>query len=147
MAWSVEGRLPFVDHRVVEFGLGLPDCLKVDGRQGKTFLKHWAGRLLPDNHLWKKKRGFTVPIGQWLQGDYLHRLAEALSGNEGIRQWFRPEAVSVLLRRQQQHRDAAGNLMALLQFAIWHRLFIENPGTRPPPQIDPVQFLITDSHG
>ena len=147
MAWSVEGRLPFVDHRVVEFGLGLPDRLKVDAGQGKTFLKHWAARLLPDDHLWKKKRGFVVPIGQWLQGDYLQRLGAALRGNEGIRQWFNAEAMAVLLQRQQRHHDVARNLMALLQFAIWHRLFIEMPGTRPPPQVDPVQFLLTENHG
>jgi len=42
MGWGVEGRVPFLDHRIVEFGLSLPDELKIEGRQGKAFLKRWA---------------------------------------------------------------------------------------------------------
>jgi len=142
MAWSVEGRLPFVDHRVVEFGLSLPDPLKIEGKQGKVFLKRWASRFLPEDHLWKKKRGFLVPVKEWLRGDYLQQVAGALRHSDGVRQWFHPSGVDALIQRQQQKGDVAKNLMALFQFAIWHRLFIEGNGARPPAQIDPVQFLL-----
>jgi asparagine synthase (glutamine-hydrolysing) len=143
MAWSVEGRLPFVDHRVVEFGLGLPDRIKVQGRQGKVFLKRWAGRFLPPEHLWQRKRGFRVPVGEWLRGDYLAQIGVALSRSEGIREWFDMAGVNALLARQQARGDVSKNVMALLQFAIWHRLFIAGDGGRPPATIDPVQFLLT----
>ncbi len=141
MAWSVEGRLPFVDSRVIEFGLSLPDALKIEGKQGKVFLKRWAAKFLPDDHLWKKKRGFSVPVNEWLQGDYLNAVAEVLKASAGIQQWFKADAVGLLLVQQQKRGKLAKNIMALLQFAIWHRLFIEGDGTRPPEQIDPVRFL------
>lgn len=142
MAWSVEGRLPFVDHRVVEFGLALPDRLKVEGRQGKVFLKRWASRLIPGDHLWKKKRGFKVPVGDWLRGDYLQRVAHCIESSVAIREWFDAAAVAQLVARQQQRGDVTKNVFALLQFAIWHRLFIEGSGARPPERIDPVDFLV-----
>ncbi|HYB44347.1 MAG TPA: asparagine synthase (glutamine-hydrolyzing), partial [Candidatus Methylomirabilis sp.] len=68
MSFGLEGRVPFLDHRIVEFGLGLPDALKIGSRQGKVFLKRWAERRLPAEHLWRRKRGFYVPLGQWLRG-------------------------------------------------------------------------------
>jgi asparagine synthase (glutamine-hydrolysing) len=47
MAWGVEARVPYLDHRIVEFGLGLPDALKVQGRMGKVFLRQWGQRHIP----------------------------------------------------------------------------------------------------
>ncbi len=61
MGFSLEGRVPFLDHRVVEFGLSLPDALKIRRRDGKLFLRRWAERRLPREHLWRRKRGFYVP--------------------------------------------------------------------------------------
>ena len=55
MGWSLEGRVPFLDHRVVEFGLALPDHLKIRRKQGKIFLKRWARKYLPENHSLRTK--------------------------------------------------------------------------------------------
>jgi asparagine synthetase B (glutamine-hydrolysing) len=55
MGFSLEGRVPFLDQRVVEFGLALPDSLKVDGRHGKLMLRRWAERRLPREHAWRRK--------------------------------------------------------------------------------------------
>jgi asparagine synthase (glutamine-hydrolysing) len=140
MAHGVEGRVPFLDHRVVEFGLGLPDRLKVRGRDGKVFLKRWAERMLPKQTLWTRKRGFGVPLGEWLRGPYLERLAAVLPRHVAIRTWFRPEGVDRLLRAQREGGHATRQLVALHQFAIWHRLFIEGDGTRP-DICDPVDFI------
>lgn len=141
MAYSLEGRLPFVDHRIVTFGLSLPDQLKIDKKQGKVFLKHWASRFLPSDHLWKKKRGFSVPVKQWLQGEYLNSIEEALLSSKGIQIWFNKNGISQLINRQHKKKDVSKNVMALLQFAIWHRLFIEGDGSRPETLIDPVAYL------
>jgi asparagine synthase (glutamine-hydrolysing) len=65
MGFGLEGRVPYLDHRVVEFAFGLPDALKVRHRQGKIFLKRWAERRLPSEHLWRRKRGFYVPVSRW----------------------------------------------------------------------------------
>jgi len=141
MGWSLEGRLPFVDHRVVEFGLSLPDALKIEGKQGKMFLKKWASRHLPNEHFWHKKRGFSVPVGDWLRGEYLDRVGKALLVSPAILGWMQPLGVEALLTRQQQKGDVSKNIYALLQFAIWHKLFIEGSGERPPALIDPLEFL------
>ncbi|HGX92648.1 MAG TPA: asparagine synthase, partial [Candidatus Tenderia sp.] len=141
MAWSLEGRVPFVDHRVVEFGLSLPDELKIEGKQGKIFLKRWASRFIPGDHLWQKKRGFKVPVGEWLRGDYLARVARCLSHSPAMNEWFQPAGVGQLIERQHQRGDVTKNVFALVQFAIWHKLFIEGDGAAPPALIDPVDFL------
>lgn len=141
MAWGVEGRVPFLDHRVVEFGLSLPDGLKVQGRSGKVFLRRWGERALAGEDLWARKRGFTVPIRHWLSGRILDRLTQVLPAQPGIKAWFRPAGVREVIERQRRHGDAAPLLWVLLQFAVWHRLFIDGNGAKPPLHQDPVDFL------
>ncbi len=141
MGWGVEGRVPFLDHRVVEFGLALPDRLKVEGKQGKAFLKRWATRFLPKEHLYGRKRGFYVPVGEWLQGDYLARLKTVLPHHPAISAWFQPKGVKTLLDQYQPTGPSNRMVWALLQFALWHQLFIEGSGERPPDNIDPLEFI------
>jgi asparagine synthase (glutamine-hydrolysing) len=125
----------------VEFGLSLPDELKVRGRQGKWFLKRWAERFLPEDHLYRAKRGFTVPVPNWLRGPFLERLAEKLPANPAIRAWFRPDGVRRLLKAGRSGANANREIWCLMQFAIWHRLFVENPGIRPTPDEDPLAWI------
>ena len=136
MAWGVEGRVPFLDHRVVEFGLSLPDHLKVDQNNGKLLLKHWAERMLPKQHLWRKKSGFTVPVDDWLSGNLLDQIYVALNRNSGVKQWFNADALQDLVQSQRQHGRHSQLLWAVIQFAIWHRMFIEGDGSRPPLKSD-----------
>ncbi|MGH8518333.1 MAG: asparagine synthase-related protein, partial [Panacagrimonas sp.] len=136
MAFSVEGRVPFLDHRVVEFGLSLPDALKVRKDAGKLFLKRWAEGFLPADHLWRPKKGFHVPVRKWLRGDFLQALAQKLPANPAIRDWCRSEAVQALLARQAARHDVTREVWSLLQFAIWHRLFVEGRGISSPPGAD-----------
>ena len=141
MAFGVEGRVPFLDHRVVEFGLALPDRLKVRGHRGKWLLRQWAAPLLPPGHLERPKRGFHVPVGDWLTGDLARRLGERLAANPGIREWFEPAAIPALVAARQAGRGGARELFGLMQFAIWHRLFVESPGAIPTPEEDPLEWV------
>jgi asparagine synthase (glutamine-hydrolysing) len=141
MAFALEGRVPFLDHRLVEFGLSLPDGLKLRGRQGKWLLKRWAAPGLPEGHLERPKRGFHVPVGDWLKGDLAARLGEALVRNRGIRDWFRVDSIPDLVRARQAGRGGSRELFGLMQFAIWHRLFIEQPGLKPGPDEDPLEWV------
>lgn len=141
MAFGLEGRVPFLDHRIVEFGLSLPDNLKVRPGQGKLFLKRWAERLLPQDHLYRKKRGFHVPVGDWLQGRYLAQLSDKLLHNKPIKQWFNTEGVKQMLVKHQAGKDASREIWGLMQFAIWHRLFIDNPGHIPAAEEDPLDWI------
>lgn len=139
MSFSVEGRVPFVDHRVIEFGLSLPDALKVSSRAGKTFIKHWAESFIPRDHLWQPKRGFHVPVREWLGGTFLDGLRERLPRSEAIRAWCVPGAVEALLAGDTAARSR--EIWSLLQFAIWHRLFIEGVAQAPTASEDPLAWL------
>ncbi len=141
MAWGIEGRVPFLDHRVVEFGLALPDDYKIEGRTGKRFLRLWGERYLPREHLWARKKGFTVPVDDWLRGERLQALLKVLPESAGIRAWFDPSEVRKLLRAQQQGAKHSSALWTLLNFALWHRIFIEGGGVRPADQADPLAFI------
>ncbi len=68
MATSLEAREPLLDHRLVEFAAGLPEGLRVKGRQGKWLLKKAMSRYLPDDILYRPKQGFVTPIADWLRG-------------------------------------------------------------------------------
>jgi asparagine synthase (glutamine-hydrolysing) len=139
MGFGLEGRVPFLDHRVVEFGLGLSDALKVGGRQGKLFLKRWAERRIPPEHLWRRKRGFYVPIRQWLRGEFLDGLAARLPEHPVIQRWFRPEGVATLVREQRRGGNTGRAIWGLMQLAIWHRIFIE--GHVPSRDEDPLAWI------
>ncbi len=141
MAWAVEGRVPLLDHKVVEFALSLPDDLRVDHDRGKAFLKDWAAPLLSPEHLTGRKRGFHVPVGEWLSGDFLDALETHLPRNGGIAEWFNPNGVRTLIQRQRERKGNARLLWALVQFAIWHRLFMEGHGERPDPKQHPLEVL------
>lgn len=141
MSFSLEGRVPFLDHRVVDFGLSLPDGMKVSGRAGKVFLKHWAERRIPRDYLYRAKRGFHVPVGHWLRGDFLARLGEKLPENRAIRDWFDPAGVRRLVAEQDRRGNAGRELWGILQFAVWHRLFIEGPADRPSAREDLLDWI------
>jgi asparagine synthase (glutamine-hydrolysing) len=141
MAFGVEGRVPFLDHRIVEFGLSLPDSLKTDSRQGKIFLKRWAEKTIPAEHLYRKKRGFHVPMGEWLTPDFVAAAEVKLLANRGIRQWFHPGGVSAICASQRQRGGRDRELWTLIQFAIWHRFFIDDFGVKPGANDDPLLWI------
>ncbi len=141
MAWSLEGRVPLVDHRIVEFGLSLPDRLKVQRGTGKAFLKAWAEDQLPRDLLHAPKRGFHVPIGEWLDAGFRQRLRELLPSHPALRPWFRPGGVRQVVDAYGRTGASKRLLWSLLQFVIWHQLFIAGDGDRPPTCMDPLELL------
>ena len=141
MAWGVEARVPYLDHRIVEFGLSLPDALKVQGRMGKRFLREWGQRHIPGPYLMQSKKGFHVPMQQILRGEFLTQLGQALAANDAIRSWFKVDGVKGLIEAQQHTGGHSDQVWGLLQFAIWHRLFVEQPGRLPGRSEDPLDWI------
>ncbi|EAR23078.1 asparagine synthase (glutamine-hydrolyzing) [Nitrococcus mobilis] len=140
MACGVEGRLPLVDHRIVEFGLALPDRLKVQGSQGKYFLKRWAERLVDRTVLHAPKRGFHVPVRRCFDG-HLDWLQRRLPAHPAVRGWFRPRGVAALLARDAARGQLGRPGFALVQFALWHRLLLDGEGHDPGFHVDPFELL------
>lgn len=131
MGFGLEGRVPFLDYRVVEFGLALPKRLKVQGRIGKVLVKDWARNRLPLGHAEGKKVGFGVPLAGLLQGALLMRVEQRLRANPMLRAWLKPGAVAAVTDLQRRGGGASGLLLQLLQVAAWYRIFLDGPVRRP----------------
>jgi len=79
MATSVEARVPFLDHELVEFAMALPPEMKVRDGVGKYLLKKAvAGTVLPEKIVYRKKQGFGAPVSEWFQGELGRRAQEQI---------------------------------------------------------------------
>ncbi|MFN7917474.1 MAG: asparagine synthase (glutamine-hydrolyzing) [Vicinamibacterales bacterium] len=119
MAHSLEVRCPLLDHRLVELAFRIPASRKQVGGEGKRLLRQLARTRLP-GALWSlPKRGFTVPIGSWIGGDYANRFREEV---------LRPSArlaglvdLADLSRRFERQRSGAGDE----SYALWSAWTLE----------------------
>jgi asparagine synthase (glutamine-hydrolysing) len=129
MAVSLEVRAPFLDPRVAEFAASLPSNYKLRGRKTKYILKKAVASMLPGFVTRRKKKGFGVPVAEWLKFK-LRPLARDLLSPDRVRRAgvFNPEYV---LRLQDEHERGVANhrklLWTLLMFELWHESFIETP--------------------
>jgi asparagine synthase (glutamine-hydrolysing) len=121
MAVGLEARVPLLDHRVVEFAVGLPSDLKVRNGEGKWILRRLLSRYVPAR-LWQRpKHGFEVPLSQWLRGR-LVRWAARLVNPERLRREALLDPLPVA-RCWEQHqsgrRDWSAELWNVLMFQAW----------------------------
>ena len=129
MAVSLEVRAPFLDPRVAELAASLPANYKLRGRTTKYILKRAIKDSLPPFVTRRSKKGFGVPVAEWLKGK-LRPLARDLLSPERVRKAgvFNPEYVTKL---QDEHERGVANhrklLWTLLMFELWHESFIETP--------------------
>ncbi|HVR02854.1 MAG TPA: asparagine synthase (glutamine-hydrolyzing), partial [Polyangia bacterium] len=127
MANSLEGRAPFLDHRVVEFGVRLPRDLRVRGHRGKYLLRKVAARWLPADVLDKPKQGFGIPLAKWFRGP-LARLAADLLGSQSFRErgLIRPAAAQRYLKDHLDGQADYGELLWLvLSLELWARRYLD----------------------
>ncbi|MGB1557620.1 MAG: asparagine synthetase B family protein, partial [Oceanococcaceae bacterium] len=121
MAYSLETRVPLLDHRVVEFALRLSSDLKLREGVGKWPLRQVLYRSVPRELIERPKAGFGVPMAQWLRGP-LRPWAESLLNETLIRQqgYFRSGVIARLWRAHQTGRvDASSRLWSVLMFQAW----------------------------
>ena len=131
MATSVEARVPFLDHHLVEYAMDLPRSFKVQGSSGKHILKQSLEEILPHDLLYSPKRGFGAPVREWFRN--------ALGG------WFDSHLMNSTMRRRnflnydfvahllEQHRNGSQNwgfhLWGLLNLSLWYERWID-PGNK-----------------
>jgi asparagine synthase (glutamine-hydrolysing) len=129
MATSVEARVPFLDHHLVEYAMGVPRSLKVEGTSGKHILKRALEEILPRDLLYSPKRGFGAPIRAWFRN--------------GLGQWFDSHLLHSRMRERDffdyafiermldEHRrgaqDWSFHLWSLLNLSLWYERWIERP--------------------
>jgi asparagine synthase (glutamine-hydrolysing) len=127
MANALELRVPFLDHRLVEFAIRLPRQLRLKGGVTKYLLKKWAERLLPREIVYRPKKGFPVPTKKWFRGDLAGYARETLLASDSPpRQFFQAAEIEHLL---EVHRleDRSEQIYSLLVFNHWHRQFVAAP--------------------
>jgi asparagine synthase (glutamine-hydrolysing) len=117
MAHGVEGRTPMLDPAVASVAFRLPDRFKVQGRMGKWLLRRWLADNLPEAQPFARKRGFTVPVGEWIarRGD---RLAPLVARQPGIVELCDPAGVERLFKTRGKRAGFAS--WVLLFYALWH---------------------------
>jgi asparagine synthase (glutamine-hydrolysing) len=126
MATSVEARVPFLDHHLIEYAMSLPRDLKVRGQTGKHILKRALESVLPAEVLYKPKRGFGAPVREWFRGPEGENLIQRLL-NSPIRErnFF---DYSFVRRMADEHaretRDWSANLWCLLNLSLWYEHWI-----------------------
>lgn len=125
MAASVESRVPFLDHKLVEFSAMLPDVMKLRGRDTKWILRRAMAGLLPREILDRPKMGFPVPLGSWLRNSFKHVVDEYLFSERSKRGIFREEYLRKLVAEHDRGADHSSRIFRLINLEIWHRTFID----------------------
>jgi asparagine synthase (glutamine-hydrolysing) len=127
MAASIESRVPFLDHPLVEFAAGIPSHYKISGLTGKCILKSAVRGLLPESIIHRRKMGFPTPFRGWLADRQL-ALVELmlLEPRSLVRGILRPEAVRrYLAEHRSGEADHSDRIWRLLNLELWHRVFID----------------------
>jgi asparagine synthase (glutamine-hydrolysing) len=127
MATSVEARVPFLDHHLIEYAMSLPVELKIAGTSGKHILKRALEKVLPADLLYRPKRGFGAPIREWFRGESGADLA-GLIMNSSMRQrkLFDYDFIARLVDEHGRGaRDWSFHLWALLNVSLWYDRWIK----------------------
>jgi asparagine synthase (glutamine-hydrolysing) len=126
MAASIESRVPFLDHTLVEFAAGIPVRFKMRGRTQKHILKEAVKDLIPRPILHRKKMGFPTPLAQWLREPAAEPIFARLISPDGlVASYFDLEEVNSLLERHRSGReDATDRIWRILNLQIWGDLFL-----------------------
>jgi len=128
MATSVEARVPFLDHHLVEYAMSLPVDLKIKGTSGKHILKQALEKVLPSDLLYRPKRGFGAPIREWFRGASGEMLGSMIMNSSlRRRELFDYSFIAQLLDEHRRGtRDWSFHLWALLNVSLWYDRWFES---------------------
>ncbi|MDQ1354710.1 MAG: hypothetical protein QG657_5019, partial [Acidobacteriota bacterium] len=125
MAASLEARAPLLDYKMVEFAFSLPSHFKVRGPVTKWFFKKAMEGILPDEIIYRRKEGFSIPIKSWLRSELKELMMEYLSEKRVKESGF--FNYDYIKRMIEEHlsgrRDHVHRLWALINFNLWRERF------------------------
>jgi asparagine synthase (glutamine-hydrolysing) len=137
MAASIESRVPFLDHGLVEFATNIPQHLQLGGFAGKRILKKAVEDLLPRSILYRPKLGFPTPWSRWLAGPQLDVIRNlVLEPRSLARGLFQPSAIErIFAEHRAGYRDHYDRIWRLLNLELWQRVCIEKEAHEPAPAL------------
>jgi asparagine synthase (glutamine-hydrolysing) len=137
MAVSLEARVPFLDHHVVEFALSLPSALKLRDGTGKWLVRRAIERVVPKSVLEHPKQGFAVPLGAWFRHELAHRVQRLSSPGARVHEFTDVNAVRrIATEHRIGRRDHSWMLWRAMVLDIWLNCLDEGVLSRPSPGID-----------
>jgi asparagine synthase (glutamine-hydrolysing) len=126
MAHSLESRVPFLDHELVDLALAIPAAQKVFGPRSKELFRQAVADILPSAVVGRRKTGFTPPQGAWFRGPqaaYVRRVLTERAESRGI---FKLGFLERVLKEHESGaRDRHHLIWTLLCLEWWHRIFID----------------------
>ena len=127
MATSIESRVPFLDHQLVELAATIPASAKLGRFSGKRLVKQAVRDLLPASIVNRRKMGFPVPFDTWLRQDFGAEVSALLVSERAMsRGWFKPESLRTLVDRHfSGAHDGSRQIWALLTLELWARIFLD----------------------
>jgi asparagine synthase (glutamine-hydrolysing) len=130
MACSIESRVPFLDHPLVEFAAQVPAHLKIRDGKGKYILRKAVEDLLPPATLARKKMGFPTPLKNWLLDPRAHPLyAKLLEPHGFLSSYLDMSRVKTLIEQHRSHQiDATDRIWRLLNLQYWGEIFLSGRG-------------------
>jgi asparagine synthase (glutamine-hydrolysing) len=133
MAASIESRVPFLDHTLVEFTASIPAKYATKGMAGKFILKSAVEDLLPKSIVYRQKMGFPTPWAYWLAGKQLESIEQLLTEPRTLdRGYFRADAIQTLFSEHRAGRRDHGNrIWRLLNLELWMRVCLDRDPVEP----------------
>lgn len=129
MANSVELRVPFLDHKLLEFAASLPGNFKVRGVTTKYIAKRALEKRVPKSIIDRKKTGFPVPYDQWMRKELKTWISDILLDRQTLnRGYFKKEAVQNFLAEYLREGLYSKEIFSLITLELWHRSFLGQTG-------------------
>ncbi len=127
MAASIESRVPFLDHELVEFTASIPAKYETRGMAGKCILKSAVEDLLPHSIVYRQKMGFPTPWAFWLAGSSFDNVQRLMTEQRTLaRGLFRAENMRRLFEEHASgHTDHSNRMWRLLNLELWFRVCVE----------------------
>jgi asparagine synthase (glutamine-hydrolysing) len=126
MAHSIEARVPLLDHKLVEFAATIPPEMKLKGKTTKYIFKKALEGIVPNEILYRPKRGFAIPLHRWFRGQLSLYVRDLLLSRKSLdRGLFRKSYIERLIEMNDRGHSLPLQLWTLITFELWCRRFID----------------------
>jgi len=127
MATSIEARVPFLDHRMVEYSMTIPQEFKIKKGEPKYILKKAVEGIVPKNIIYRKKQGFAAPVSEWLRNEWSMFAESTILDSTLV--WngtFQKRYIKSMIDLHRRRKiDAGQNIWNLLNLVLWHNYWVE----------------------